>query len=251
MEIEDVAQFISEAIDDAPVSFEPWKHLYVENVFPEDFYREIEISFAKSEHLFQQQIHTGDKDLFTAPYHKRSEFRISNDSELRRDQGEVWDTVWKVLNSQTFFIAMKRSFGEDLMVRFDGYFTHPKFRENLDPWLIAAKHELGYHLGPHTDRSEKVITCIFNIAEGDEPDEIGTALYLPSQRDFKSNGRQHFDFKKFERVKTSPYRRNSALFFPRQDASFHGVEPLTEANLKTSARRNLQFNLFDWGNRSD
>lgn len=251
MEPEAIADFVADAIDKAPVSFEPWKHIYVENIFPDDVYAEIESAFLTSESLFKQQVHYGDKDLFTAPYHKRSEFRVADDPEARLAQGATWDTVWRTLTSKTFFIAMKRAFGEELMVRFEDYFTHPKFRENLDPWLLITKHQLGYHLGPHTDRGEKVITCIFNIAESDDLDDLGTALYRARQEDFKSNGRLHFDFGKFERVKTAPFRRNSALFFPRLDASFHGVEPLTEASLKGSERRNIQFNLWDWGKRSD
>jgi hypothetical protein len=248
---EAIADHFASALQAAPISFEPWRHVFIENVFPTDFYKEIEQAYVSSEALFQDQVHTGDRDIFTAPYEKRSEFRVSADPAERLAQGPVWDVLWDVLTSRAVFVAIKRALAEELMVRFDDYLGHPQFRDHLDPWLLATKHRTGYHLGPHTDREEKVITCIFNIAESDGLEDLGTALYTARQADFRSNGRQHFEFEKFDLAKVTPFKPNSALIFARQATSFHGVEPLTEENMRGSERRNVQFNLWDWGRRPE
>ena len=135
------------------------------------------------------------------------------------------------------------------MERYDDFIGHPAFRFCLEPGMLVATHEPGYYLGPHTDRSEKVLTVIFNITNRTDLEHLGTALYSPRQANFQSNGRMHFEFDAFDLKETVPYRRNSALLFARTATSFHGVEPISEADLKGSDRKSVQFNLWDLGRR--
>ena len=240
---------MADAILGSSPRFTPWPYLFVQDILPVEFLAEVEAAFEGSESLFARQIHTGDPELFNAPYHKRREFKISPDQETRKGQGPTWETFWQALSSQVFFSAIKRVLAEQLMERYDDFIGHPAFRFCLEPGMLVATHEPGYYLGPHTDRSEKVLTVIFNITNRTDLEHLGTALYSPRQANFQSNGRMHFEFDAFDLKETVPYRRNSALLFARTATSFHGVEPISEADLKGSDRKSVQFNLWDLGRR--
>jgi hypothetical protein len=111
--------------------------------------------------------------------------------------------------------------------------------------MLVTRHRANYYLGPHTDRSEKVVTCVFNCAERTGLDHLGTAIYEPKQEGFTCDGRVHHNPELFNLTEIVPYRPNSALIFFRDDRLFHGVERLNDRALMGSQRANIQFNFWD------
>ena len=121
----------------------------------------------------------------------------------------------------------------------------PSFQdERIRSTFILNQHDEGYYLGPHTDRSERVFTCIFYFPEGDGLDRLGTTLYRPRDPGFRCSGAVHHDRSRFEPRETFPYRPNSVLIFAKSDVMFHGVEPLTAEQLQGSRRRGMQITFF-------
>lgn len=79
----------------------------------------------------------------------------------------------------------------------------------------------GYKIGPHTDGKE-YSTLLFYLT--DREYDCGTCIYEPLNKDFTSDGTQHFDVSGFRLVEKAPYKPNSGFGFIRSDNSFHGVE---------------------------
>jgi hypothetical protein len=86
---------------------------------------------------------------------------------------------------------------------------------------------------------------VINCAERAGLEHLGTVMYVPKRKGLTSDGREHLDPALFERLRTLPFKPNSALIFLRDDALFHGVEPVTAAALQGSNRPNIQYNLWD------
>ena len=101
--------------------------------------------------------------------------------------------------------------------------------------MMLNKHDPGYYLGPHTDRFEKIVTCVFYMPERPRLDHLGTSLYRPKEPGFTCRGIVHHHPNGFIKRETIPFRPNSAFIFARSDVLFHGVEKLRDAEL-TAAR---------------
>lgn len=92
-----------------------------------------------------------------------------------------------------------------------------------DEWLLIKDHA-GYQIGPHTDHPNRVLSAIFYLAQEGDSEDMGTSLYT-SKSGFTCKGGPHYPKgKDFKRVKTVPYRPNSAFVFLKGNKSFHGVE---------------------------
>ena len=88
------------------------------------------------------------------------------------------------------------------------------------------------------------------LAPDDSAQHLGTSLYRPQQAGFSCPNSTHYAFDDFVRVKTAPYRANSLLAFVRSDVSFHGLEPLSERDVATTAGRDvIQYVIHDKAKR--
>ncbi len=68
--------------------------------------------------------------------------------------------------------------------------------------------------------------CCSIYRADDSSSELGTALYLPKDRSFISEGGPHLEFEDFDHVMSVPYAPNVMASFPKTKACFHGVEPV-------------------------
>ncbi|HXQ68929.1 MAG TPA: hypothetical protein VN844_00455, partial [Pyrinomonadaceae bacterium] len=82
-------------------------------------------------------------------------------------------------------------------------------------------------------------------APDDRAARLGTSLYRPKVEGFSCPDSKHYPFEDFIRVKTAPYKPNSLLAFVRSDISFHGLDPLTEADVATEGRDVIQYVVHD------
>jgi hypothetical protein len=69
-----------------------------------------------------------------------------------------------------------------------------------------------------------------------------TRFYRPKDPTYSSV--KHGEFSDFNLVSTAPYRPNTALLFLRTPKSYHGVEPISEAQQARSERFVLQYMLI-------
>jgi hypothetical protein len=250
------ARHVRRAILEAPLLEDPSAYLYVENVFSPAAYAAILRLLPTDPEAFRRWRTPGDDPtLWFGNYEQRREIDLPQDAHrLSPERRAFWSALAAFLGAPHFAHTLLERFPAYSRARFGAQLDEPSFaEERLGCSVSFHEHDAGYYLGPHTDHREKVFSALFYFPEREGLDHLGTTLYRPLQRDFTSDGSVHHDPAGFERRRTIPYRPNSALVFARTDVMFHGVDPLTAADLQGSRRRgiHMQFWLRNERPRSD
>ncbi len=240
-------QHIAAAIAAAPLRESPSPHIYIEGLFSDAFYARLQREFPAEPNAFVRWHHGGDPALFFGNYDRRHEINLPHDLQrLTEKQKTFWQAFSELLCGPAFARVLIERFRPFLLDRFGADLDEPSFFERkMRGAVMLDKHDEGYYLGPHTDRYEKIVTCVFFMAERPGLDPLGTALYSPLEEGFTCRGIVHHDPKKFELREIMPFRPNSAFIFARSDVLFHGVEPMTEATLQGSVRPGFQMQFWE------
>lgn len=182
------------AIKDAEVHQEPWLHCYVPNAFPALLYKEMLGNLPTLDQMVPLN-RKNQRHVYWLEQHGRRPVVARFWAEFRE---ELFDNMWEALEDK--IRAVGKSMGGELL------------------------HDIpGYRLGPHTDTTDKLITCLFYLPRSDEDARSGTALFKCDTPDPRGKG--HKFTPEFELVKTIPYKPNTAFFFQRSNMSYHGVLP--------------------------
>ena len=228
----------------AKVDLDPFPHYYVERVLPDDYYEEI------LRHLPGSSVY---ENLYEVTDLKLDHFR----HRYQRDLNEGWtrdlppqlQSFWNSFNE--WFLAPElakaflESFAEPLRSRIGERASWPEV--SVEAQFI--RHRAGYFLGPHSDLYTKLVVVLLYLAPDANAERLGTSLYRPKSVGFSCHDSKHYKFEDFIRVKTAPYKPNSLLAFVRSDISFHGLEPLTEADVATEGRDLIQYVVHDKATR--
>jgi hypothetical protein len=235
------ASHVRNAVFEAPMRNDPSPHLYVENIFSDAAYDAMLRLFPPDSAL-----RPWDAAADFGSYDRRQEINLPREAQrLPVAQRAFWLDAAAYFLGPGFARTLFERFDEYLRARFGEQLDDPAFmRDRVRGTLILNQHEPGYFLGPHTDRVERILTCLFYFPEHDGLDHLGTTLYRPLEAGFTCNGgvsrALHHDPARFEPRETIPYRPNSVLIFPKSDVFFHGVHPLTAEQLRGSRRRGMQ-----------
>jgi hypothetical protein len=97
---------------------------------------------------------------------------------------------------------------------------------NVKADALYTKDYQTYSLGPHTDKTNKVVTCLIYLPQDDSKSKYGTSIYIPKDKSFKCAGGPHHKREQFELHKTIPFVQNKLFCFLKSDTSFHGVEQI-------------------------
>ena len=194
-------QFIAK-INNAEVRTDPFPHLHIENIFPENLYR----------HMLSQmpddiKYRTLQNARGTIGYPERFVYVAKS---------AFWKEFERFMCSGMLRQALCRKFGI----------------ETGTEEMILIRDKPGYGLGPHSDSPSKALSALFYLPKDDALIEHGTSLYRPKQEGFTCEGNKHHDRKNFERVKTIPFAPNTMLAFAKTLNSFHGVEPFTASGVR-------------------
>lgn len=204
----------------APVYEFPYPHIYVENVFPDDFYREIR------NNLLPRETHktlTSLKRVSDAYPDTRVVLPLTPDEvgKLEQPYRDFWQKMALMLLDGVFTQLVLQKFAQYLQPRFP------------DPAAVSFRHEAllvqdytTYSLGPHTDSTAKVMSFLFYLPADDSLSHLGTSVYIPKEPGFTCPGGPHYEFEDFHRMITMPYKPNTLFAFLKTDMSFHGVEPI-------------------------
>lgn len=195
-----------------PVRRYPFPHVYVENVFPDDFYARLIANLPPE----------GDYSESTSRYNGRQFAEPSSADDFDRFNTTEWLKI------------ACTPFKQDIMARFQ---TTPQIHTDL---RLIRDHE-NYSIGPHTDAPWKILSFLFYLPPDDSLKQHGTSIYLPKEPSFRCIGGPHHKFDYFSRIFTAPFLPNSLLAFFKTDYSFHGVEPITIP----CQRDLLLWNLYD------
>ena len=223
----------------AEIVSEPYPHYYLENVFPADYYQTLR------EHLPSSSVY---QNLFEVTDYKLDHFRHRDQRDLHTAASTnslpsslkaFWDSFNEWFLGPEVAQAVLESFGTQLRTE-SGVWPEVSVESQL------IRHRAGYFLGPHSDLYTKLVVLLIYLASDDSAAHLGTSLYRPKDPNFSCPNSRHYPFDDFVRVETAPYKPNSLLAFLRSDISFHGVEPLSEADVNNTAGRDLiQYVLHD------
>ena len=239
------AEFVRRAVFGAPLRAEPSPHLYVENVFSPVTYAEMVRLYPADASLHRWE-NPGEASMRFGNYTRRREIHIPAEAQrLPPEQRAFWLEAAAFLHGEHFARTLLARFEPYARARFGDAIDDESFvRDRLRGTMIVNEHDADYYLGPHTDRAEKVFTCLFYFPEHAGLDHLGTTLYRPLDDGFTCGGLAHHDPARFARRDTIPYRPNSALMFARTDVMFHGVHALTAQELRGSKRRSIQMQFW-------
>lgn len=213
-------------IAEAPITRLPSPHFYVENVFPDDYYRALRANLPDDSDFMS----LGDTGRVPkGSYKDRFVFLPQPDKieSLPAAKRDFWREAARWLYGERFFRHMVAKFADGAAQRFAGKLD----RIRLTSEVLVVRDRTNYAIGPHTDAPHRFLSLLFYCPPDDHLAHLGTSLYMPIDRSFRCKGGPHYDFDKFVRVQTMPYRANSLFGFLKTDLSFHGVEPIADADV--------------------
>ena len=219
-------------LENTAVRDDPFPFLYSENVFPEEFYAQIQKNLPEDE-AYEPITKSGRVGMNEPGAVNRGIISLlpttvgGFDPRIR----DFWGGFLDILTCAEFLETFIGKFIPTLQERFGDKLD--ALQIGLDPLLIRDR--ANYSLGPHTDQPCRFATFIFYFPATDENPHLGTSFYVPKERGWSCEGGPHHKHEIFDRVFTADYRPNTVIGFPKSLISFHGVEPVED----TGVNRNL------------
>jgi len=226
MSSNDVDLHVQYRIANAPMLEFPYPHIYVRDIFPQDFYARLRANLPTGSQLRTlSSLGRVDKDYPDArivvpldPEHT---------ARLEPEQRAFWQELAGWMLGQMFGQLMIAKFAAYLQQRFKDLQAQRFFDEAL-----IVRDRTQYSLGPHTDSTSKVLSFLFYLPPDASMAHLGTSLYVPKKLGFTCPGGPHHAFGLFRRVHTMEYLPNTLFAFMKTPDSFHGVEPITQADVQ-------------------
>jgi hypothetical protein len=221
-----VEQHVIYRIANAPLRDYPYPHLYLESVFPDEFYRSIRRYWPDAASLVSLadsgRVSPGAyPDRFILPF-------VQEELEkLPQDKRDFWRDFGSWFLGERFMRVLLQKFGLDVRRRFAKAIGRHSFAVDS----LIVRDRVNYKLGPHTDTPSKLLSLLFYCPDDDSTKHLGTSIYEPMDHAFRCPGGPHYPHDRFIRVATMDYRPNSLFAFFKTDNSFHGVEPITDGGV--------------------
>jgi hypothetical protein len=213
-------------VANAPLSYFPFPHIFVEDVFPAAFYRRLREHLPPREH-FKTLKQLGR--VYGAYPDTRLVLPVSPAGIESLDEpyrGFWYDTgKWLLTGEFMNFVLFK--FGSFVEDRFGKLEQHDFAHE-----AMLVQDYSSYELPPHTDSPKKVVSALFYLPEDESLSHHGTSIYLPKDRSKVSDGTAFENRADFDLAYTMPFKPNSLFAFVRTDDSFHGVQALDEPDVR-------------------
>jgi hypothetical protein len=219
----DVYAHLTNAIGAAPVINDPFTHIYVRDVFPDDFYAEMLANMPEPE-KYQALADVGH----VSDDYNRSRLIFSGQPKdlglLPPELAEFWDKLFATLQHTQFINFIHQKFSDTINGRFANPETALEGEHLIGAESFLIRDNAGYDLGPHTDSPAKIVPSLFYLASDEDHAYLGTSFYSPIQEGFTCPGGPYYPFDQFKRTTTAPYLPNTMLAFAKTSDAFHGVE---------------------------
>jgi hypothetical protein len=226
MSSSDVDLMVQYRIANAPIREFPYPHLYVRDIFPEDFYARLRANLPSEDHLrtlraFGRVTEGYPDTRLVLPLEREHIAR------LEPAQRAFWEEVSAWMLGGAFGLVMIGKFAPFLKHRFTDLAAQRFASEAL-----IVRDRTAYSLGPHTDAVHKVLSFLFYLPPDASMAHLGTSLYVPKDPQFTCRGGPHHAFDRFRRMLTMEYLPNTLFAFMKTPRAFHGVEPITQENVQ-------------------
>jgi hypothetical protein len=213
-----VEEFTIYQISNAPLRTYPYPHIYVENVFPDDYYAALRQNWPEDSELMcladSGRVSKGAyPDRYILPF---TDIGVSRMAENRRP---FWQAMRNWLMANHFLTSMIHRFGNYVQERFGDDITRCQFE--ADSLLVRDK--TNYAIGPHTDAPHRLLSLLFYCPDDDRLKHLGTSIYAPLDPEFTCEGGPHYPHEKFKKIVSMDFKPNSLFAFVKTNRSFHGL----------------------------
>ncbi len=209
----------------------PFPHLYVPDIFPPDYYQRL------VSQLPADEAYTPMGEYGTTRQGGYKERLILSLGQENPDVPEVWRELAGWMLGDRFTKAMIKKIRPYISQQWGDALAQKRLRK--DARLV--RDFTHYALTPHTDMREKLLAFLFYLPRDANHAHLGTSAYVSNDPDFRCPGGPHHPREDFTLVTTAPYLPNALFGFIRNDKAFHGVEPVTDPDVR---RDLLLYNLY-------
>jgi hypothetical protein len=217
-----IVQHLVARIEATPAIQEPFTHVFLQNVFPDDIYKQMLDTLPNHE----TYAHAADRHYGNGK-HMRSFYNLSKSDLTRLPSPEqsFWATIASALTAEEVKCAMFRNLAVDLSFR---YGVPEAKTAELPAYSrpVLYRETEGFEIPPHPDTRKKVVTMHFYLPADKSQLDLGTALYRRRLLAWPFGSWQ----RRFEKVKQFPFEPNSAYAFVVNNKitrkSWHGREQL-------------------------
>jgi hypothetical protein len=210
-------------VGNVPFNMFPYPHFYIPDVFPADFYRQLQQNLPDPEAMIpieKARPVKGYKERFVLG------FEDQHLATLPEQKRKFWEGLRGWMSGGKFASLVIQKFDPFIRQRFEGKPVQ------LHDELLLVQDITNYKLGPHTDSPRKVITMLFYLPPDNSQMHLGTSMYVPNDPAFHCPGGPHHQREGFGRLHTHPFAPNSMFAFFKTDNSFHGVEPVADPDCR-------------------
>ena len=224
----------------APINSFPFPHLYVQDIFSDIFYSQIQKNLpdhnllTSMPELYPEELgFEAHKDRYVMDL-----VREESINKIEKDKQEFWRGLGDNFKNGKLSDLLRNKFQYYLNMRF-------KLIDNVS-FLSEIKlinDRKNYASSPHTSHPRKVVSVIFYLPTDLSQKLSGTSIYIPKDLNFIAQNKEykHYPHEHFHKVITMPFVPNSAFCFIKTNNSFHGVEKL---EMEDTDRWTLQFDIF-------
>lgn len=219
-----VQNHLIQRIEQTKAIEEPFGHMYLENVFPQDLYAELLRSFPSQE-IYQ---HAAERHYGKGGY-VRAFYCLSQEglTRLSGPGADLWRGVAAALTSPELKQAVYDRLSNDLAFRFGVPRTQVRELPGFARPTLYRETQ-GFEIPPHPDTRKKVVTMQLYLPEGRDQLDLGTALYRRRLLGWPFGAWQG----RFEKVKQFVFAPNSGYAFVVNNKitrkSWHGREKLPD-----------------------
>ena len=223
-----------------PINSFPFPHLYVQDIFSDIFYSQIQKNLpdhnllTSMPELYPEELgFEAHKDRYVMDL-----VREESINKIEKDKQEFWRGLGDNFKNGKLSDLLRNKFQYYLNMRF-------KLIDNVS-FLSEIKlinDRKNYASSPHTSHPRKVVSVIFYLPTDLSQKLSGTSIYIPKDLNFIAQNKEykHYPHEHFHKVITMPFLPNSAFCFIKTNNSFHGVEKL---EMEDTDRWTLQFDIF-------
>ena len=222
----DVGLHVLYRIANTPVRMFPFPHIYVDDVFPQDYYEQIRNHLPPREAL-STLLALGRVEKGYSESRLVLPLTGGGMEGITEPAREFWRELAGWMLGSSFGQAMLGKFENAIRQRI-GNLADAEFRAEA----LLVQDYTTYSLGPHTDSPIKVMSFLFYLPADASRPHLGTSIYVPRDPAFTCVGGPHYPFESFQKVCTMPYVPNTLFAFPKLANSFHGVEPVRESAVR-------------------
>ena len=191
-----VFEYVIKKIIDALIIKEPYPHILISGIFPDEFYS-----------VLLEQIPKVSAYTPKTKYGKT--MTLENFDILDEEKKKFWKEVYGFLRSDKFASILLKKFN---------------ISKNGVSDLFLHKDLENFEFRPHRDTHSKLVTYLFYLPEDSSLSQLGTHMLVPKKGVVIKKTTEHQDWELFETVKMSEYVPNSFFAFAPHENSFHAVK---------------------------